>query len=64
MWLPVPYHHKGEAVAAWRRAAPTVGSVIYVRPFGLVRGRRAQGTTVTGHLPAFTSRTASEPISR
>ena len=24
----------------------------------------AQGTTVTGHLPAFTSRTASEPASR
>jgi hypothetical protein len=27
-------------------------------------GVKAQGTTVTGHLPAFTSRTASEPTSR
>jgi hypothetical protein len=33
-------------------------------PLTVCAGVGAQGTTVTGHLPAFRSRTASEPTSR
>ena len=54
--------------AEYRASIVTVRRVgyKYAPADGLVRGglRARYGTTVTGHLPAFTRRTATEPTSR